>query len=296
MQQQRSIPEEIKHQYRTGGALIQLIFINIIVFLVINIIGVVGRLSGGDTEFFLVKLVADIFALQTDVGAFATHPWGIFTHIFSHQNFLHFLFNMLIFYQSGRMFLQFFSQKRLVYTYILGGLVGGLFEMASQVFPNIGPTISIGASGAVMAVLIAVAAHKPRLNLSLFGAINIPLYVFAGIIFILDFISLGKDDGTAHFSHVGGAVLGFISVQQLRSSNNIINMAQRFGDWFGRLFRKKPKLSVEKGDARRMSDEDYNQDKKMRQEKIDRILDKISKSGYESLSRDEKDFLFKQSK
>jgi membrane associated rhomboid family serine protease len=296
MQQQRSIPEEIKHQYKTGGALIQFIFINILVFLAINILGVVARLSGGGTELFIGLLITDVFSLQADLGTLATHPWGIFTHIFSHQSFLHLLFNMLILYQSGRIFLQFFSQKRLVYTYIIGGLVGGIFEIASQIFPKIDPTTSIGASGAVMAILIAAAAHKPRLNLSLFGAINIPLYVFAGIIFILDFISLGKDDGTAHFSHIGGAALGFFSVQQLKSSNNIINMAQRFGDWFGRLFRKKPKLSVEKGDARRMSDEDYNLDKKMRQEKIDGILDKISKSGYESLTRQEKDFLFKQSK
>lgn len=296
MQQQRSIPDEIKHQYKTGGALIQLIFINIIVFLAINILGVIGRLTGGGTELFFGDLTIDIFSLQTDLGTFATHPWGIFTHIFSHKSILHLLFNMLILYQSGRIFLQFFSQKRLVYTYILGGLAGGLFEMASQIFPTISSTVSIGASGAVMAVLIAAATHKPRLNLSLFGALNIPLFVFAGIIFILDFISLGKNDGTAHFSHIGGAALGFISVQQLKSSNNIINMAQRFGDWFGRLFRKKPKLSVEKGDARRMTDEDYNLDKKMRQEKIDRILDKISKSGYESLTRQEKDFLFKQSK
>ena len=147
-----------------------------------------------------------------------------------------------------------------------------------------------------MAVMIAIAAYKPYLELNFFNIFKPKLYAVAGVLFILDFISLGLQDGTGYFSHIGGAVLGFISMQQIRSSNNIINMAQRFGDWFGRLFRKKPKLSVDKGDARRMSDEDYNQDKKMRQEKIDRILDKISKSGYESLSRDEKDFLFKQSK
>ena len=147
-----------------------------------------------------------------------------------------------------------------------------------------------------MAVIVAVAAHKPHLEVRLFGTFKLKLFVIAGVLFILNFISLGLDDGTGHFAHIGGAALGFLSVQQLRSSTNIINMAQRFGDWFLSLFRKKPKLSVNKGDTRRMSDEDYNENKKLRQEQVDRILDKISKSGYESLSKKEKDFLFKQSK
>ena len=147
-----------------------------------------------------------------------------------------------------------------------------------------------------MAVMIAIAAHKPFLELNFFNIFKPKLYAVAGVLFILDFISLGLRDGTGYFAHIGGAALGYLSVQQLKSSTNIINMAQRFGDWFRSLFQKKPKLSVNKGDARRMTDEEYNEDKKRRQEQIDKILDKISKSGYESLSKKEKDFLFKQSK
>ena len=276
--------------------MIKLIFINAIVFLVINLIGVVARLSGGDVSLTLSNLVIDIFYLQTDFGSFISHPWGLFTNFFSHQGFLHLLSNMLVFFIFARLFIQFFSQKRLLYTYILGGIFGGLFEMGSQLFPTMEALPVIGASGSVMAVMVAIAAHKPFLELNLFNLFKIKLYAIAGIIFILNFISLGLKDGTGYFAHIGGAALGFISIQQLRSSTNIVSMAQRFGDWFLSLFRKKPKLSVKDGGARRMSDEDYNQDKKQRQAQVDRILDKISKSGYESLSKKEKDFLFKQSK
>lgn len=294
-QQQRSILDEMKHQFKSGN-LMKLIFINVIVFLVINIIGVVARLSGGNTQLLLDEFVFNTFTIQIPWKEFITHPWGLLISFFSHQGFIHLLFNMLILYSFGRIFTQFLSQKRLLYTYMLGGIFGGLFELGSQIFPTIATTSAIGASGAVMAVIIAIAVHKPRIELNLFGTFKVQLYLIAGIIFILDFISLGLNDGTGYFSHIGGAALGFLSVQQLSSPTNIVNMAQRFGDWSLRLFRKKPKLNITQADARRMSDEEYNQDKKRRQEQVDVILDKISKSGYESLSKKEKDFLFKQSK
>ena len=299
MQQQRSIIDEVKHQYKTGGVMMRLIFINVIVFLVINLLGVAGRLGGPDTEVLLDGVVWDIFTIQTRPADFITHPWGLITNMFSHQNIFHLLFNMMLLYSFGRMFTQLFSQKRLLYTYLLGGIFGALFEMGSTIFPTISTTAALGASGSVMAIIFAVSMHKPQMEVKLFGAITLKLWMIAGALFLVSFLNLGvknEDDVTAHFAHIGGAALGFLSVQQLRSSNNIVTMASRFGDWFLSLFRKKPKLSVEKGDTRRMSDEDYNLDKKQRQEQVDRILDKISKSGYESLSKKEKDFLFKQSK
>jgi len=300
MQQQRSIIDEVKHHYNNGGLFMKLIFINVIVFLVINLLGVIGRLS--HAEILMDSIVLNIFTLQTDLTGFVSHFWGLFTSIFSHEGILHILFNMLMLYSFGRLFLSFFSQKRLLYTYILGGVFGGLFEIISTLFPAVLPHAVIGASGAVMAIVFAVASYRPQLELNLFGAFKVKLWIIAAILFLANFLNLGMENvaatgsGTAHFAHIGGAVLGFLSVQNLRSSSNIINMASRFGDWFKSLFRKKPKLSVEKGDARRMTDEEYNQQKKQQQEQVDRILDKISKSGYESLSKKEKDFLFRQSK
>ncbi len=279
--------------------MMKLIFINVIVFLVINLIGVAGRLAGGDTQILLDGIVYDVFTVQTSPKAFFTHPWGLITNMFSHQNIFHLLFNMMLLYSFGRMFTQLFSQKRLLYTYLMGGIFGALFEIGSTIFPTISTTAALGASGAVMAIIFAVSMHKPQMEVTLFGTFKLKLWMIASALFLVSFLSLGvknENDVTAHFAHIGGAALGFLSVQQLKSSTNIVSMASRFGDWFLSLFRKKPKFSVDKGDTRRMSDEDYNLDKKQRQEKVDRILDKISKSGYESLSKKEKDFLFKQSK
>lgn len=294
--QQRSIIDEIKHQYNNGGVFMKLIFINVIVFLVINILAVTGRLMKGDTLIMMDYLIDTIFTVKTNPIEFIKQPWGLFTNMFSHKGFLHLAFNMLLLYSFGRMFLQFFSQKRLLYTYILGGIFGVLFEMGANIFPAISSASALGASGAVMAIIFAVAAHRPNLEANLFGVFKVKLIFIAGALFLVNFLNLGVEDGVARFAHIGGAALGLISVQNLQSSTNIITMAQRFGDWFRSLFQKKPKLTVNKGNARRMTDEEYNEDKKRRQEQTDRILDKISKSGYESLTKKEKDFLFKQSK
>ncbi|PIE87232.1 MAG: rhomboid family intramembrane serine protease [Bacteroidetes bacterium] len=296
MQQQRSILDELKHQYNNGGIFMKLIFINVIVFLVINILDVTGRLLQGDALIVIDSIIDSVFTVKTHPLAFIKEPWGLITNMFSHKGFLHLAFNMLLLYSFGRMFLQFFSQKRLLYTYLLGGIFGVLFEMGANIFPAISSTSALGASGAVMAIIFAVSAHRPNLEAHLFGVLKVKLIYIAGALFLINFLKLGVDDGVARFAHIGGAALGLISVQNLQSSNNIITMAQRFGDWFRSLFRKKPKLTVNKGNARQMTDEEYNADKKRRQEQTDRILDKISKSGYESLTKKEKDFLFKQSK
>ncbi|MFT5778863.1 MAG: membrane associated rhomboid family serine protease [Crocinitomicaceae bacterium] len=297
MQTQRSISEEIKHQYRTGGVMIQLIFANVVIFLLINLLGVIGRLSGGEVEGTIGVYLMNIFELQTEPGIFITHPWGLFTSIFAHYSFLHLLTNMIFLYFAGKLFLSLFSQKRLFYTYLLGGILGGVFEMVAQIFPAVLPNTVIGASGSVMAIIIAIAVHKPRMKVNLFGILPVQMYIIGGVYFLLDFIKLGENDGTAHFAHLGGATLGMISVLQLSSPSNIINITQRFGDRIQNLFRRKPskkRLKVDKN-SRMKTDDEYRVDSVGRQEQVDRILDKISKSGYESLTRKEKDFLFKQS-
>lgn len=295
--QQRSIFQEIKHQYQTGGVFMKLIFINVIVFLVINVLAVTGRLMQGEVLEATDAIISAVFTVKTNPAEFIHYPWGLFTNMFSHKGFLHLAFNMLLLYSFGRIFLQLFSQKRLLYTYLLGGIFGAVFEMGASFFPAINSNSVLGASGAVMSIIFAVAAYRPNLEVNLFGVFKVKLMFVAGALFLINFLNIAiPDDEVARFAHIGGAALGLISVQNLNSSNNIITMAQRFGDWFLRLFRKKPKLTVNKGDARRMTDEEYNEDKKRRQEQTDRILDKISKSGYESLSKKEKDFLFKQSK
>jgi hypothetical protein len=205
------------------------------------------------------------------------------------------------------MFEQLFDQKRLLYTYIIGGIAGGILEIiAHLIFPTLQneKIVIVGASGSVMAIFAALAFHRPNLQVNLFGVFPVRLIILAGFFVLTDLLSLGLNDGTAHFAHIGGVIIGMVSVHNLYSSSNLINRTQMIGDslirFFRNLFSSNKKLKVKKGGATRgpkfKSDEDYNAEAKERQLIIDKILDKISKSGYDSLTKAEKEILFNQSK
>lgn len=303
MQTERTFIDDLKHQYKFGGMTIRLIFINVVVFLIIRVLDVFFTLGGMAKGNFIFNFVDPVFGLHTEFYSFITHPWGLITSIFAHYDIWHILFNMLFLYVAGRMFEQLFDQKRLLYTYLLGGIFGGLLEViAHSIFPALGifSNIVVGASGSIMAIFIAIAFYRPNLTVSLFGVIPIRI-IFLALVFILkDLLSLSSADGVAHFAHLGGAILGLISIQNLASSSNIINAAQTLGSKIESLFSisRSPKFKVKKGgeNARMKTDAEYNTEAKNKQQEIDRILDKISKSGYESLTKKEKDFLFNQSK
>ena len=307
MQTERTFIDDLKHQYVYGGMTIRLIFINSIIFLVLQVLQVFGRLIGGTFDSFVDSILPKIFSLNTDLGEFLVHPWGIITSIFAHFTVWHFLMNMLFLYFSGKMFEQLFDQKRLLYTYIVGGIAGGFLEiLAHLIFPTLQneKIVIVGASGSVMAIFAALAFHRPNLKVNLFGVFPVRLIILAGFFILTDLLSLGLNDGTAHFAHIGGVIIGMVSVHNLYSSSNLINRTQMIGDSLIRLFRNlfssNKKLKVKKGGATRgpkfKSDEDYNAEAKQRQLIIDKILDKISKSGYDSLTKTEKEILFNQSK
>ncbi len=303
MQTQNTFIEDLKHQYKYGGMTIRLIFINVILFLGVRIISVFAGLSGSNSDLFIAKFITPIFGLHTDLLEFITHPWTLLTSMFMHYGAWHLIWNMVFLYFAGKLFEQLFDQKRLLYTYILGGIFGGLLEIiAHLIFRKLQLTddIVIGASGAIMAVFVSIAFHRPNLKVNLFGILPVRLIILAGIFILMDLLNLDKADGTAHFAHLGGAILGFISIQNLHSSSNIVNAFQIFMQRISGLFDRKnrtPRMKVKKGgNARMKTDEEYNEEAKFKQEKTDAILDKISKSGYESLSKKEKDFLFNQSK
>jgi len=300
MQTERTFVDELKYQYKSGGMHIRLIFINAIVFLGIGLTIMVENLTGtrgGPVAHFLT----DVFTLQSDIKLFIYKPWGLITSIFSHFSLGHFLMNMIFLFFSGRMFLQFFTSRRLLHVYVIAGIIGGLFELlAHLVFKNVSDTaVVVGASGSIMGIFMAVAFYRPSLKVGFFG-IEIPFIIFPILFLASDLLSLGSGDSVAHFAHIGGALVGILSVQNIHSSTNIINMSEKFGQrfltFFSGLFRPKQKMRVQKGGRPVKTDEQYNMEAKERQKKTDVILDKISKSGYESLTKAEKEFLFSQSK
>lgn len=291
---------DIRNQLR-GSSLMKLILINTLVFIAVQLTMMIGRSS--EDPGAVADTLINIFTLQTPLEGFLHHPWGILTSIFSHFTFMHFILNMLVLYFAGSMFLQFFSSRRLVHLYVIGGIFGGLTELLiHNLFPGlVHSSFVLGASGSIMAIFIAMAFYRPNIQVLLFGVLPLRLIVLAGIYLLSDLLRIGSNDGTAHFAHLGGALIGFLSVQKLHSSNNIINISEMFGQkwkaFWSNLFTPKSSMRVKQGGARMgKTDEEYNLDKKAKQEKINKILDKISKSGYESLTKAEKEFLFSQSK
>lgn len=303
MQTQGTFIDDLKHQFKYGTMTIRLLFINVAIFLIINLLLVFGRLIGPELNSSIQSFIGTIFVMNTDLNGFIYHPWTLFTSIFAHLDFFHILFNMIFLYFSGKIFEQMFDRKRLLYTYILGGIAGGLLEILAH---TLIPTLMernvqvVGASGSIMAIFVAIAFYQPQMKIMLFGIFPVRLIVIAGLYLLSDFFRLGTDDGIAHFAHLGGAVFGIASIQNIHSSGNVINFFQGITDRILRLFnsKKSPNFKVKKGGrtTKFKTDEEYNMNAKQRQEEINRILDKISKSGYESLTKNEKDFLFNQSK
>ena len=300
---ERSLREEINYQWTYGGAHIKLIGINLVVFLLIGILMAFGRLGFGEGSNPVAIVIHWVFTLHGNFIGFLQRPWGIITSIFAHFELFHFLFNMIFLYFSSLLFLRYFSNKRLIYTYVLGGILGGIFQIiAYSVFPALQGTTSyvVGASGSVLAIFMAVAFYRPMETIYLFGLIRVKLILIAGIFILLDLLRLGTQDNVAHFAHLGGIAFGAWSIKDVHDPYNIVNLVQRKVENLQRKFKKEPRMKVRKGGSKKSyntsSDEAYQSNKKAKQEEIDAILDKISKSGYDSLTKKEKQILFDQSK
>ncbi len=287
MESNRNFLSELKHELLKGKMTHRLIIINVAVFILIQVWLAIGRLGGASDD-----IIYHIFTLDPNFTRLLYHPWGILTSIFSHFDFIHLLFNMVFLYFAGKIYEDIFHSKRLLITYIIGGIFGGLAEIIIQslFFPLKESALVVGASGSIMAIFVAVAFHSPNMKVQLFGRFSIRLYFVALFFLIQDIIGIGKNDGVAHFAHLGGAIFGILSVQNSALLNRIeTGFTSLFKGKFGTSKKQQPK-------SRFKSNEDYNQERREQQIQTDKILDKISKGGYESLTKQEKDFLFKQSK
>ena len=287
MENNRNFLSELKHELLKGKMNHRLLIINVAIFIFIQVWLAIGRLGGVPDD-----IIYHIFTLDPNFTRLLYHPWGILTSIFSHFDFIHLLFNMVFLYFAGKIYEDIFDSKRLLITYIIGGVFGGLAEILIQslFFPLKESALVVGASGSIMAIFVAVAFHSPNMKVQLFGRFSIRLYFVALFFLIQDIIGIGKNDGIAHFAHLGGAIFGVLSVQNSTLLNRIeTGFTSLFKGKFGTSKKQQPK-------SRFKSNEDYNQERREQQIQTDKILDKISKGGYESLTKQEKDFLFKQSK
>ncbi len=294
------ILEEIKDSFKQGGALTRLIYINIGVFVVVRIISAILTLvNGSATGAFIVTL----FSVPAHPATLLIRPWSIITYMFLHYEFLHILFNMLYLYWFGKIFLQYFNPRQLLGVYFMGGISGALFYIISyNVFPalyNLAPnTIMMGASASVMAIIFTVARYAPNFKVYVFFIGPVKLIYIALALFILDLISIPTMSNTGgHLAHIGGALFGVFYSAQISKGKDISLGFNRFMDKLASLFSRKAKMKVKYNyeNKRPVTDMEYNARKRKQQNNIDEILDKIKKSGYDSLTKQEKEDLFNAS-
>lgn len=288
-----SIVDELKFSFKHGSMLTKLIYINLIVFLAVKIIEIISFLFniGSIENSFLVNWLA----VPADLSVLITKPWTIFTYMFLHQGFLHILFNMLWLYWFGKIFLQYFNEKQMLNVYILGGLFGGaLFIIAFNFFPafqnSLPLAIALGASASVLAVVIAISVYVPNYTLYLAFIGQIKLKYIALVTILVDILSLAGDNSGGHIAHLGGALFGYVFVMQYKKGKQ---SGIDFAVFFTKIvdfFKPKPKIRVTHKKPK--TDIEYNVHKAGQQKEMDRILDKIAKGGYESLTKKEKEILF----
>lgn len=279
-----SLNQDIKDKLSRLNILEKIIVVNIVVFLL---------------SFVLSPLLSWL-ELPSEFSKFILRPWSIITYAFIHYEFLHLLFNMLLLYFVGRMFLNLFSSKMALNVYLLGAICGGIFYLLFFEFlpqSKLGIPL-VGASAAVMAILIFLCAYMPKQEVRIF-TFNIKLWYIGAFVVALDVLRLFGDNGGGYLSHLGGALLGFVYAKQLTKGNDIGKGFEKFMDTFIGLFKFKTKSPLKtvhknKNKVGGYTKADFNEFNN--QKKIDVILDKISKSGYDSLTAEEKDYLFRAGK
>ncbi|GEQ86086.1 rhomboid family intramembrane serine protease [Patiriisocius marinistellae] len=282
---------ELKYKYKTSGIVIQLIVVNVAVFLILQLCSLI---FGVEKE-----TLASWFVLPEDLGDLILQPWSLITYAFVHFGFMHLLFNMLWLYVFGPFILNLFQPKRFLTIYLLGALCGGLlYVFAYNVLPIFQGQYGylLGASAGVRAIVFFIAGYSPNMQMRIF-TFNIKLWHIAAVLFALDVLQLmspGNRGGM--IAHIGGAALGYFYGTQLAKGNDIGSWFEKWIDGVSNMFKpkkEKPFKKVHKTRKTTLKNSAVKNNKTERQLKVDAILDKIGKSGYESLSKDEKDFLFK---
>jgi membrane associated rhomboid family serine protease len=301
-----SILDDLKEQWRHGGWLRRLILANVCVFLVLLLIRLPLVFSEGGLaadiwfETTIAPYLASTFVWVELIG----RPWTVITYMFVHTGFGHLFWNMVMLWFSGRLFQELLGSRRLLGNYVLGGLVGfAFYALFYGLFPALRAGAEVGtirgASAGVMSIFIGVASYRPDMfiHLPLIG--DVRLKWIALVYVVLDLVGIQSGNSGGHLAHLGGAFYGFMAARQLKRgsdwSEGLVRILDRIAGIFS--FRRRSALRVEHSRRKRvLHDVDYNAAKRDKQQRVDAILDKISRSGYDSLSKDERDFLFKASK
>jgi len=286
---------EIKASFKKGTYLTQLIYVNLAVFVFVNIISVLFFLIGQQNN---ASVIVEWLAVPADLSNLIFKPWTVITYMFLHESFLHILFNMLWLFWFGKIFLQYLDQKQLLSVYLLGGIFGAiLFIVSYNLFPvlNADYAVALGASASVMAVVFAISFYVPNYQLALMFIGNVKLKYIAIFSIVLDVISIPSGNSGGHIAHIGGALFGWYFITEYKKGKLITKGFEKILNSFFILFKRSPKMKVSYKKTGN-KDYDYKNSKVAEQKEMDIILEKISKSGYSSLSKEEKELLFRMGK
>ena len=282
-----SIADELKYKvFESGSPLFLFIGINVIIFLLINLIALFEFILGGSgvaSNFIQLQL-----ALPAKLENLLYKPWTFITYMFTQRGFFHMLFNMLWLFWLGRIFLEFLDRRQFIFTYLAGGVAGGItFLILYNTLPvfesAVNHSVLIGASASVSAIVVGAAVLVPNYYIRLLFFGNVKLIYLAIAFIVLDIIGIGGGNPGGNIAHLGGALLGYLFISQLKKGND-------WSKWS--IFKKK------KHPFKVYKNENYgtSEDSAPNQAYIDSILDKILQSGYKSLTNAEKDALFKAGK
>lgn len=287
--------DEIKKLFKRGSILAKIIYVNIGVFIALAIIAIISFLLSNPK---ITDEAVGILAAPASLSVLAHRPWTVITYMFTHQGIWHILFNMLWLSWFGKIFLEFLDQRKLLSVYLLGGISGAaMYILAFNIFPAfsgvINSSVAIGASASVMAIVVAIATYVPNyeVNLFLFGRVKI-IWVAIVILVLTSFMDFSVNSG-GKLAHIGGAIYGYLFTVNLKKGKDIGAWMNKIIDSLVTLFSPRPKVRIKYKKPR--TDYEYNSYKVEHQEQINKILDKISKGGYDSLTKEEKELLFRES-
>ena len=309
------IIDDVRRFFRKGGVVTRLIGINVVLFLLFAIAKVILLLFKVDDAGWL-----DFLSLPASLSLLAQRPWTLFTYMFMHGGVWHLVFNMLWLYWFGQIALYFFSARHIRGLYVIGGIVGGiLYIIAYNVFPlfasQVPHALLVGASASILAIVVATAIKEPNYRLRLLFIGNISMKWLAVITVLIDTLLIASNNAGGHIAHLGGALAGWGFVAGLNKGLDITEWINKVIDFIGGLFHpasyrtrirpRKQKKAFSSGKKRKKpsqsstndhtADYTYNQTKKQQSDEIDRILEKIKKSGYGGLTAEEKKKLFEAS-
>lgn len=296
--------DQMRGFFSGGSVLSRLILVNAGVFLLVSLVNLfLWLFQATDMQGIPMSRTLYWLGVPADIHQILQRPWTVVSYMFFHEGFFHLIFNMIVLYFGGQIFTEFLGSKRLLLTYLLGGLSGAVFYVMSfNVFPvfsdQVLNSIALGASASVLAILIAAATYVPEYTVRLFLLGNLKLKHIALILIVLDVFSIQRGNAGGHIAHLGGAFFGFFFIFLTRKGlwTDVLHIFS-----IGTI-KNRPFKGVKKGQGqggrptsnrRPLSDEEYNRLKIEHQQRTDKILDKIAKGGYESLGRDEKEFLFR---